>query len=154
MVRDKKSKINGDTGFYTVTDDAFVQTGRVNYDTKADIVNITNGKITAYKTRRELYNFLNELKKKRIDGYKMPNMINTVSDGEKSGMMTVITACADVMEFDIRNYDYDTVMKYILCTNQNFKILTDIPFTKLNGTTANKISVVILFMDEFNLFAI
>ncbi len=120
-------KINGDTGFYTVTDDAFVQTDKVNYDTKADIVNITNGKITAYKTRRELYNFLNGLKKKRIDGYKMPNMINTVSDGEKSGMMTVITACADVMEFDIRNYDYDTVMKYILCTNQNFKILTDIP---------------------------
>lgn len=120
-------KINRDTGFYTVSDDMFTQTETVDYDTKTDIVSVSNGKITAHKTRRELYNFLNELKKKRIDGYRMSNILNTVPDSEKNDMMTVIKACADVMEFDIRDYDYDKTVKYILCSNQNFKILTDIP---------------------------
>ena len=57
----------------------------------------------------------------------MSNILNTVPDSEKNDMMTVIKACADVMEFDIRDYDYDKTVKYILCSNQNFKILTDIP---------------------------
>lgn len=120
-------QINNDTGFYTISDDMFSQIENFNYEYKTDIISISAGKITAYKTRRELYNFLNSLKKQRIDGYRMPNLINTVSDSEKSGMMNVIKACADVMHFDIQNYDYDKVVKYILCSNQNFKLLTDIP---------------------------
>lgn len=120
-------KMNSDTGFYTVSDDTLTQTAEIGYSTKNDIVSVAGGKITAHKTKRELYNFLNALKKDRINAYEMPNIINTLSDSEKNSVMKIITACADVMDFDIREYDYDKIVKYILCSNQNFQILTDIP---------------------------
>lgn len=120
-------KINKNIGFYTITCDMFTQTEKFDYDTKTDIVNVSDSKVSLYQTRRSLYNFLNRLKKTRIDGYKMPNIVNTISDAEKQNIMKTIAACADIMEFDIRGYDYDKLMKHLLCSNQNFKILTDIP---------------------------
>lgn len=126
-------KINNSVGFYTVSDDMFTQTEDFDYSAKTDIIRAENGKITPYKNRRDLYNFLNALKKKRIDSYKMPNLVNTLPDAEKQNIMKIITACADVMDFDIRDYNYDKTVKYILCSNQNFKILTDIPSRYAQG---------------------
>lgn len=120
-------QINKSIGFYTISDDTFTQTEKLDYSTKTDIISVFNGKPHSYKTRRDLYNFLNSLKKSRINDYKMPNIINTISDSEKQNIMKTIAACADIMGFDIRKYDYDKLMKHILCSNQNFKILTDIP---------------------------
>lgn len=119
-------KINNDTVFYTIQDDAFTQLYDVRYTSKSDIISCRSGHFTQYASRRELYNFLNGLKHERIERYSFLNCINTIPEQEKQSMLTLVTACADIMDFDINNYDYNTLIKYILCTNQNFKILTDI----------------------------
>lgn len=119
-------KVNNDTGFYTIQDDAFTQVYDVQYTAKSDIISCRNGYFTQYTSRRELYNFLNGLKHEKIEQYSFLNCINTIPEQEKQSMLTLVTACADIMDFDINNYDYNTLIKYILCTNQNFKILTDI----------------------------
>lgn len=121
-----KLQINSETGFYTIRDDSFTQVYDLENFTTTDIICCKNGKFTAYTTRRTLYNFLNSLKHERIEQYSFLNCINTISDTEKQNMLAIVKACADIMDFDINNYDYDTLIKYILCTNQNFKILTDI----------------------------
>lgn len=50
----------------------------------------------------------------------------SLSAEEKDNIRTVIAACADIADFDIKNYDYDSLFKYILYTHENFRILTDI----------------------------
>lgn len=51
------------------------------------------------------------------------NELNTKSLAE---IRKTLTACADLMSFDIHDYDYDRVFKYVLFTHENFSILTDI----------------------------
>ena len=37
-----------------------------------------------------------------------------------------VAACADIAEFDIKNYDYDKIFRCALYTHENFRVLTDI----------------------------
>ena len=55
----------------------------------------------------------------------------------------MLSACADLMSFDIKNYDYDTIFKYVLYTHQNFKVLTDIdPMTGSSSSLGyNNVSI-------------
>lgn len=62
-----------------------------------------------------------------IADYPFRNRVNELSVSEKQEITKILTACADVMRFNIRNYDYDKLFKYVLYTHKNFQILTDIP---------------------------
>ena len=62
-----------------------------------------------------------------IADYTFRNRVNELSVSEKQEITKILTACADVMRFNIRNYDYDKLFKYVLYTHKNFQILTDIP---------------------------
>ena len=62
-----------------------------------------------------------------IADYPFTNRVNELSVSEKQEITKTLPACADVMRFNIRNYDYDKLFKYVLYTHKNFQILTDIP---------------------------
>lgn len=62
-----------------------------------------------------------------ISDYPFTNRVNELSVSEKQEITKTLTACADVMRFNIRNYNYDKLFKYVLYTHKNFQILTDIP---------------------------
>ena len=62
-----------------------------------------------------------------IADYPFRNRVNELSVSDKQEITKILTACADVMRFNIRNYDYDKLFKYVLYTHKNFQILTDIP---------------------------
>ena len=62
-----------------------------------------------------------------IADYPFTNRVNELSVSEKQEITKTLTACADVMRFNIRNYDYNKLFKYVLYTHKNFQILTDIP---------------------------
>ena len=62
-----------------------------------------------------------------IADYPFTNRVNELSVSERQEITKTLTACADVMRFNIRNYDYDKLFKYVLYTHKNFQILTDIP---------------------------
>ena len=62
-----------------------------------------------------------------IADYPFRNRVNELSVSEKQEITKILTACADIMRFNIRNYNYDKLFKYVLYTHKNFQILTDIP---------------------------
>lgn len=62
-----------------------------------------------------------------ISDYPFTNRVNELSVSERQEITKTLTACADVMRFNIRNYNYDKLFKYVLYTHKNFQILTDIP---------------------------
>lgn len=79
-----------------------------------------------------------------IADYPFTNRVNEMSVSEKQEITKTLTACADVMQFNIRNYDYDKLFKYVLYTHKNFQILTDIPADTGNSSNFgyNNVTVV------------
>ena len=79
-----------------------------------------------------------------IADYPFTNRVNELSVSEKQEITKTLTACADVMRFNIRNYDYDKLFKYVLYTHKNFQILTDIPADTGNSSNLgyNNVTVV------------
>lgn len=69
--------------------------------------------------------------------YNIPyeNILASLDETEKSTIKATVSACADLMSFDINNYDYDTVFKYLLFSHQNFKLLTDIDPTSSHSSS-------------------
>ena len=59
-----------------------------------------------------------------IADYPFRNRVNELSVSEKQEITKILTACADVMRFNIRNYNYDKLFKYVLYTHKNFQIHT------------------------------
>ena len=79
-----------------------------------------------------------------IADYPFTNRVNELSVSEKQEITKTLTACADVMRFNIRNYNYDKLFKYVLYTHKNFQILTDIPADTGNSSNLgyNNVTVV------------
>lgn len=76
--------------------------------------------------------------------YPFENILPSLAETEKTAIKTTLAACADLMTFDIYNYDYDTIFKYVLFTHQNFKVLTDLdPMTGSSSSLGyNNVSLV------------
>ncbi|MCC8169915.1 MAG: hypothetical protein LIO59_06085 [Oscillospiraceae bacterium] len=111
--------------FFTVVDDNFKRTVPVSYDNITSAAGFENGIPTAYdNTKQRLYDFLNSLKLSKINSMRLHNRIDEISVEQYENIRALLTACADIMKFDIDNYDYDTLMKYILCTHDNFRLIT------------------------------
>ncbi len=88
--------------------------------------------------------FLSPLSHVRADGeIHLNNSIDTLSVEEKRDITMLLTACADIMHFDSSDYDFDTLIKYILCTHANFAVITGLsPETNISGSGADGISIV------------
>ena len=82
-----------------------------------------------------------------IADYPFTNRVNELSVSEKQEITKILTACADVMRFNIRNYDYDKLFKYVLYTHKNFQILTDIPADTGNSSNSGYNNVTLVNSD-------
>ena len=82
-----------------------------------------------------------------IADYPFTNRVNELSVSEKQEITKTLTACADVMRFNIRNYDYDKLFKYVLYTHKNFQILTDIPADTGNSSNSGYNNVTLVNSD-------
>ena len=82
-----------------------------------------------------------------IANYPFTNRVNELSVSEKQEITKTLTACADVMRFNIRNYDYDKLFKYVLYTHKNFQILTDIPADTGNSSNLGYNNVTLVNSD-------
>ncbi len=82
-----------------------------------------------------------------IADYPFRNRVNELSVSEKQEITKTLTACADVMRFNIRNYDYDKLFKYVLYTHKNFQILTDIPADTGNSSNLGYNNVTLVNSD-------
>ena len=82
-----------------------------------------------------------------IADYPFTNRVNELSVSEKQEITKTLTACADVMRFNIRNYNYDKLFKYVLYTHKNFQILTDIPADTGNSSKSGYNNVTLVNSD-------
>ena len=79
---------------------------------------------------KEIYNFLNSMKKEKINAYPFMNKANTLEASVHDELKLFLDSCADLTSFDINNYQYDRIFKYVLFTHTKF-----IPFTHINPHT-------------------
>ena len=82
-----------------------------------------------------------------IADYPFRIRVNELSVSEKQEITKTLTACADVMRFNIRNYNYDKLFKYVLYTHKNFQILTDIPADTGNSSNLGYNNVTLVNSD-------
>lgn len=82
-----------------------------------------------------------------IADYPFTNRVNELPVSEKQEITKTLTACADVMRFNIRNYNYDKLFKYVLYTHKNFQILTDIPADTGNSSNLGYNNVTLVNSD-------
>ena len=63
---------------------------------------------------------------------------------DMAAVRATVAACADIAEFDIKDYDYDKIFRYALYTHENFRVLTDIDPKEGESSSFgyNKISLV------------
>lgn len=111
---------------YSLENDAFTEVSGIVHDSVTYIATYSKGKISLHTKPENVFRTLNTLKESTIAEYPFSNRVNIISDEELQAIRTTLTACADIMSFDIKNYDYDMLFRYILYTHQNFKILCDI----------------------------
>lgn len=82
-----------------------------------------------------------------IADYPFTNRVNELSVSEKQEITKTLTVCAHVMRFNIRNYNYDKLFKYVLYTHKNFQILTDIPADTGNSSNLGYNNVTLVNSD-------
>lgn len=130
--------------FFALRNDTFTKTEPFDYDSITYIAGYENGKVVTYISAKNVYNFLSSLKQKTIAQYSFLNRVNILSDEKIASIKTTLSACADLMRFDIKDYDYDTLFKYVLYTHKNFQVLTDIPAASGSSSSLgyNNVSIV------------
>ncbi len=140
------SEVNGTVKneVFTMENDAFKRISDTNRADAEYIAGFENGEAKAYTPTENVYAFLNDLREETVASYTFANRINSLSADEEEKIKRTLSACADVMRFDIKNYDYDTLFKYILYTHKNFAVLTDIPSgsSKSSSLGYNNVSIV------------
>lgn len=140
----KSYVMSGTNAFYTLQNDSFVRAERIAYDSITPIAEMKNGRVMLLADKNSVLDCLNRLKEKTVSEYPFENILASLDETEITAIKTTLSACADLMSFDINNYDYDTIFKYVLFTHQNFKILTDLdPMTGSSSSLGyNNVSLV------------
>ncbi len=134
----------GANEFYTIENDEFTGANNVQYDSVTYIASCSGGSVTLNVKTVNIYRYLNKLKENTIADYPFLNTVNSVSDEELSAIRLTLTACADIMSYDVKDYDYDLLFKYVLYTHKNFQILC--PLSPMSGDSSslgyNNVSIV------------
>ena len=121
LVVNKENGEKKSTDFFTVMDDRFKTVSPVKYDSISDIAGFDEKKFTAYdNTSDKLYMFLNSLKSEKINNMRLINHLSMLTEEDRNNIISILSACSDIMTFDNQNYDIDKLMLHLLCTHKNF----------------------------------
>lgn len=121
---------NDETEYFAILAEAFSHIPEIEYLKKTTIFEIKNNKLKPQMSYKEIYNFLNAMKTEKINSYPFMNKVNTIDSLLYDGIKRFLLSCSDLTSFDINNYDYDRIFKYVLFTHRNF-----MPFTQINPHT-------------------
>ena len=98
------------------------------------------------------YDFINLEKMKKIQLSGFINCKDTFNNGELSKILELLDATADVVSFDVDNYDYSGLIKNILYTSEKYESMIDIPrdykMEKIQFDYENISSVSAEYVDE------
>ncbi len=121
LVAEKTEKGKKAAEFFTVIDDKFKNVAPVKYDNISDIAAFDEKGANIFDNSRDkLYMFLNSLKSDKINSFRLKNHLDLLSEEERNNIIATLSACADIMTFDNKNYDIDKLMLHLLCTHKNF----------------------------------
>ncbi len=121
---------------YRLVNDAFVLS-HTEPETGLDIAAYRNKKLKLYKEPAEIYSVINAVRLERID--HIPYDAVTVSSEDRAYIQKLISACADIYEYDSEATDSDTLMRKVLYTHKNFEKLTDVPLDSSEKNQALKL---------------
>jgi len=116
----------GDALCFTLLDDTFYTVPIPDkYRTVTGIAALRYGSLdTLGNTRGAAYNLLNQLK--REIKYSFIDRAGSMDSVALDTIRRTTAACADIMRYDCHAPDTDTLMRYILSTNANFKIVSSL----------------------------
>ncbi len=121
-------------GFYEIEDDTFKKCVADGYKTVIRIATLRNGRADTHKnTIGAAYNLLNDLKEQQIYGYKFIDRRNSMTTEALDSLRRIIVSVADIMSFDICDYDTDSLMRYVLNTHRNFYAAINYPYRETDS---------------------
>lgn len=121
--------------YFAILGDSFSHIPELEYSKKSIVFEIKKNKLKSQMSYKDIYNFLNSMKKEKISAYPFMNKINTLDSSLYDELKNFIASCADLTSFDSKNYEYDRIFKYVLFTHRNFKPLVQInPHTDESDT--------------------
>lgn len=91
------------------------------------IVECNSYGIICHKNPKDIYELVNSEKLKRISASSFTDCKDEMNSEKLAKIKSTIEATADVVTFDINNYDYVQLMKNILYTSNNYEIISEIP---------------------------
>lgn len=110
--------------YFRLINDAFTRTIK-KPDTSVPIAEYNAGSVKITADAYSVYDVLNNLKLLRVSEYDLP--VQNLSEKEKQELLYLVKACADLMEYNSKDYDIHTVMRHMLYTYKNFTLLSNIP---------------------------
>lgn len=123
---------NGETEYFAILDDSFTHVPKIEYSDKTEIVRFTDNKADVLSNSAgRLYGFLNSLRLETINSYTYMNKVNVVDSEFRESLIQFLSACANLTEFDLADYNYERVFKYVLYTHDAFEQIT--PFNPHSG---------------------
>lgn len=121
LLTESSRGFSSEKNIYTIADDRFTKTELANYKRVTRIAGFIRSKFESYgNTRGGAYNLLNDLHEKRLEAYRFTDVKNAMDSKDEQMLRFIISSCADIMSYDSKDYDFDTLMKYILNTHRNF----------------------------------
>lgn len=115
---------NGIDEPFVIRNDSFERSYRTP-EKKTEVASYKNGRLRA-RSESSVFSLLKSLKNRRIRESEHYNAVNDIDEETKSKIVTLLASCADIMSFDVNAPDPDRLMRYVMCTNENFTALTDI----------------------------
>ena len=115
---------NGKTEYFRLINDAFTPTA----EKPSDIVpaaRYRRGKITVLTDTAVIYDTLNSIKLSEITNLRLDDA--ALSDAERSELLSLVKSCADLMHYDSETSDENELVRHVLFTHKNFKLLSSAP---------------------------
>ncbi len=114
--------------YFALMDDSFTKVPKLTSDKKSFIVRTKKGKLVEVKkSPQDIFNLRNDIRLQRINKITLTDCLNTIPEDVLIKIRELIIASCDLTSFNINDYDYDLVFKYLLFTHKKFSTLFDIP---------------------------
>lgn len=110
--------------YYRLINDAFA-ISHTPPESSKPIAEYKNGNIRLYLKPYTIYSLIDSFKLQRIN--HISGNETELADTDKSEILKLLRACADIYEYDSEQSDDDSLMRKVLYTHQNFSSLTSTP---------------------------